>query len=260
MGRRHKCHGLAACQLHRERARGVQVLQVVEAALALLPVEEAPIPETCLEEARARQPEPERRRPGEGLDATAVGQRFDREAPVGAAVGLGVVVPVRGERLQAKPYRRWRREERVAEQGRVVAVRHPERLLDLAVTAAVAPDGEGAVEVEPREIAMACRMDRPVVVLGRVERVALVSDRELLVHPGEQERARHRRAQRRHQQPVVAARVDARHRSRRVAAKPVGDQPLEGQRRRQNVRSRQRQGGKVGRHGRVGCHGDAPSG
>jgi len=73
---------------------------------------------------------------------------------------------------------------------------------------------------------VADRVNRPVVVLGRVEGILVTADLDRVVQSGEGQGAHSRRPERRHQQTVIPPRVDAEHGARRVATQAIRDQPF----------------------------------
>ena len=230
-------------QVALHRADAVQVLDRVQAPLALATVQEAPPPPDPPAGVVVPPRPPRRRRhqqvegggPGEGLHGQPAGMVLDAEAPVLAAHRLLVEVAV-GAQGQHGQAGRPLAEQAVANVAGGAPPGHPHAPLQTRPAGGEAPGCHLPVEVESLEEAVALGVDDAVLELVGGEGEGFALDGEPLLQPGEEDGAPEPRRQRRHQQAVVAPGVGAGDGARGVAAPAVGDQPLPAERGRKGVR------------------------
>src|SRR5262249_45229827 len=108
----------------------------------------------------------------------------------------------------------------------VLAVFHPDTLLDGELAAGVAPDRHAAVELEALDVEVAEGIDRAAgPAIGEQVKVAAAAH-ERGVRFGEHQMAAERRVHRRHQQAVITPRERAGDRTRCIATQTIREPPF----------------------------------
>ena len=216
-GRRRHLVGVARAQLDAEGSRRPEILAVVQPARRLLARPHAAIPGAARPPARA----------GDAvgaLELEAVRGRLDRRVAVREA--LAVDAPPRAERRELEPDRPVGGHETVDDPDRAAAVCHRDLALEDDVPDLPAPPRHAPVERERDEELVAARIDRAGPPFVGRKPVASVADDEDGLERREPEHPGRRPAGGLDEQPVVAARPQARDGSHRIPAEPVGDEPL----------------------------------
>ncbi len=218
---------LAGIALNREVAGQEVVFVAGQAARILRLVVHPPVPGRLPGVASPVAGQPDVRRPGERLDLHLAPLDELDEWPFVLQDGI-VKVPAVDQRIKAQGQRApGFVDDPVADDGGVVAIDHEDRLEQKYVCDLVGIGGKWP----PLEA-----LQQPVALLGEIAVVHLVRpqdvprslDVKVLVQLGHQQPPVNRGMQGRHQQPVIAAGVEADDGGRGKAPQAVGQQPLPG--------------------------------
>ncbi len=209
--------GVTLVQLGDEVAGIPEVLHHVQPAGRLLP---GP---------HAAEPAPAGLEPGAGhpvgaLEREAVGGDLDRGRPVAEALTVHVTPGAKG--LQLEPHRARRPHDAVHDAHRRPAVHHGQLALDDDVAQVPAPARDASAQREAREQPVAGGRHRAVGPLVGRQPDALVADHDDRVQGGEAQAPADGRLRGHDEQPVVPPGPQTRDRAHRVAAQPVGHEPL----------------------------------
>ena len=202
------------------------VLHVLQPLLGLERELEAPVPIRRRPDLRTRGQQPQRRGALVGLDPEAAGGRLDARLPL-AARGELARIPVVHEHADREPDRPASRSQPVLDVGGVLAVLHPDPLLELRVPDRPGPGRDGVLEAERLEMDVPRRIDRPARPLVGAEGNGQAVDLETLGELGEQQRVAERRLEGREQQPVISAGECAGHSPGGEPSDPVRHQPFQ---------------------------------
>ncbi len=156
--------------------------------------------------------------------AIAGGQRVALD---GDPIDRSIVRPESDERPERQAQCVAALEEPVGDVDAVLSIRHHQRPLHHDAAEGIAPDGQSRLEPELHQMLRAFGLRQTTVESVRAQPLAgAIGEAQPFGEVIEKHHPPERSGQRGNQQPVIAARDGADDRPRRVAAEPVGDEPL----------------------------------